>query len=80
LSVNELIFLYRTSGTSDSKGVKMRAYLIVEGKDAKTAQWFYADYSWQALDEAKSYGFDEIVGFCVVKTMEVDQVSFECME
>ncbi len=55
-------------------------YLIVEGKDAKTAQWFYADYSWQALDEAKSHGFDEIVGFCVVKTMEVDQVSFECME
>ena len=58
----------------------MRAFLIVEGTDAKTAEWFYADYSWQALDEAKSHGFNEIVGFRVVKTMEVDQVSIECME
>ena len=58
----------------------MKAFLIVEGKDAKTAEWFYADYSWQALDAAKAAGFNEMVGFAVVKTLNADEVSFECVE
>ncbi len=54
----------------------MNAYLIVQGKDPKTAEWFYARTSWQALDAAKADGFDETVGFAVVRTLPVDSVSF----
>jgi len=57
-----------------------KAFLIVESTDAKTAEWFFADYSWQALDAAKAAGFNEMVGFAVVKTMDANQVSFECFE
>ena len=55
----------------------MKAYLIVEGNDPKTAEWFYADASWQALDAAKAAGFCETVGFAVVKTMNPEQMSFD---
>lgn len=55
----------------------MKAYLIVEGNDPKTAEWFYADASWKALDSAKATGFSETVGFAVVKTMNPEQMSFE---
>jgi hypothetical protein len=57
-----------------------KAFLIVENNDSKTAEWFYADASWQALDAAKANGFNEMIGFAIVKTMDVDQVSFECFE
>ena len=50
------------------------AFLIIEAKDPKTAQWFYAKYSWQALDQAKRDGFDEIKGFEIVKTLPADVV------
>jgi hypothetical protein len=53
----------------------MKAFLIVEGNNPKTAEWFYADYSWQALDAAKAAGFSETVGFAVVKTLRADEVS-----
>ena len=52
----------------------MNAYLIVEAKDPKTAQWFYSDVSWKALDAAKACGFDEIKGFEIIKTMPADEV------
>ena len=52
-----------------------QAFLIVEGNDPKTAEWFYADASWKALDAAKAAGFSETVGFAVVKTMRVDEMS-----
>jgi hypothetical protein len=55
----------------------MKAFLIVEGGDPKTAEWFYADYSWQALDAAKAAGYSESVGFAIVKTMNPEQMSFE---
>lgn len=55
----------------------MNAYLIVEGKCAKTAEWFYADASWKALDAAKAAGFDEAVGFEVVRTLPADVVCVE---
>jgi hypothetical protein len=55
-----------------------KAFLIVEGKDPKTAEWYYADASWQALDAAKADGFNEMIGFAVVKTLNADEVSFEC--
>ena len=55
----------------------MKAYLIVEGNDPKTAEWFYADASWKALDAAKAAGFSETVGFAVVKTMNPEQMSFD---
>ena len=55
----------------------MKAYLIIEGNDPKTAEWFYADASWKALDAAKASGFSETVGFAVVKTMNLEQMSFE---
>jgi len=54
----------------------MKAYLIVEGNDPKTAKWFYADASWKALDAAKAAGYSETIGFAVVKTMNPEQVSF----
>jgi len=54
----------------------MKAYLIVEGNDPKTAKWFYADASWKALDAAKAAGYSETIGFAVVKTMNPKQVSF----
>ena len=57
-----------------------KAFLIVENNDPKTAEWFYADASWKALDSAKANGFNEMIGFAIVKTMDVDQVSFECFE
>ena len=57
---------------------KMKAFLIVEGNDARTAEWFYADYSWQALDAAKLAGFSEMIGFAVVKTMDASEVCVEC--
>jgi hypothetical protein len=53
----------------------MKAFLIVEGNDPKTAEWFFASYSWQALDAAKAAGFCETVGFAVVKTLRIDEVS-----
>jgi len=53
----------------------MKAFLIMEGNNPKTAEWFYADYSWQALDAAKAAGFSETVGFAVVKTLRADEVS-----
>lgn len=52
-----------------------QAYLIVEGNDPKTAEWFYADASWKALDAAKAAGFSETVGFAVVKTIPIDEMS-----
>jgi hypothetical protein len=55
----------------------MKAFLIVEGGDPKTADWFYAEASWQALDAAKAAGYSESVGFAVVKTMRVDEMSFD---
>lgn len=55
----------------------MKAYLIVEGGDPKTAEWFYADASWQALDAAKAAGFSESLGFAVVKTVNPEQMSFD---
>lgn len=55
----------------------MKAYLIVEGNNPKTAEWFYADASWQALDAAKAAGFSETVGFAVVKTMYPEQMSVD---
>lgn len=55
----------------------MKAFLIVEGNDAKTANWFYAVASWQALDAAKADGYSETVGFAVVKTMDIEEVSFD---
>ena len=55
----------------------MKAYLIVESNDPKTAEWFYADASWKALDAAKAAGFNETVGFAVVKTMNPEQMSFD---
>jgi hypothetical protein len=58
----------------------MKAFLIVEGNDAKTAEWFYAKYSWQALDAAKVGGFDETVGFSIVRTMNANEVSFICVD
>jgi hypothetical protein len=53
----------------------MKAYLIVEGGDPKTADWFYARTSWQALDAAKA-AYSETVGFAVVKTLALDEVCF----
>ena len=53
----------------------MKAFLIVEGNDPKTADWFYANYSWQALDAAKAAGYSETIGFAVVKTMRVAEMS-----
>jgi hypothetical protein len=55
----------------------MKAFLIVEGGDPKTADWFYAEASWQALDAAKAAGYSESVGFAVIKTMRVDEMSFD---
>lgn len=55
----------------------MNAYLIVEGKDAKTAEWFYADVSWKALDAAKAAGFSETAGFEVVRTLPAEAVCVE---
>jgi hypothetical protein len=55
----------------------MKAFLIVEGGDPKTADWFYAEASWQALDAAKAAGYSESVGFAVVNTMRVDEMSFD---
>jgi len=55
----------------------MKAFLIVEGGDPKTADWFYAKTSWEALDAAKAAGYSESVGFAVVKTMNPEQMSFE---
>jgi hypothetical protein len=52
----------------------MKAYLIVEGNDPKTAEWFYADASWKALDAAKAAGFDELKGFAVVFTAPAETV------
>jgi hypothetical protein len=52
----------------------MNAYLIVEAGDPKTAEWFYADASWQALDAAGRSGFDETRGFAVVLTLPADAV------
>ena len=52
----------------------MNAYLIVEAGDAATAEWFYARYSWQALDAAKAAGFDETKGFAVVRTLPAHMV------
>jgi hypothetical protein len=52
----------------------MNAYLIVEAGDPKTAEWFYADASWQALDAAGRAGFDETRGFAVVLTLPADAV------
>ena len=49
---------------------QLKAFLIVEKHDPKTAQWFYAEYSWQALDAAKASGFNECVGFEIVKTLD----------
>jgi hypothetical protein len=54
----------------------MKAFLIVEGNDPTTAEWYYARTSWQALDAAKADGFDETKGFAVVRTMHVDEVCF----
>ena len=56
----------------------MKAFLIVEGNDPKTAEWFFADAGWQALDQAKAAGFDELVGFAIVKTMSPSEVCVEC--
>ena len=53
----------------------MKAFLIMESNDSKTADWFFADYSWQALDAAKAAGYSETIGFAVVKTLRVDEVS-----
>jgi len=55
----------------------MKAFLIVEGNDPKTADWYYADASWQALDAAKADGYNEAVGFAVVKTMNIEEMSFD---
>ena len=55
----------------------MKAYLIVESNDPKTAEWFYADASWKALDAAKAAGFNETVGFAVVKTMNSKDVDIK---
>lgn len=55
----------------------MKAFLIVEGNDAKTAEWFYARTGWQALDDAKTAGFDELRGFAVVKTFSIETVEHE---
>jgi hypothetical protein len=52
----------------------MNAYLIVEADDPKTAEWFYADASWQALDAAGRAGFDETRGYKVVRTLPTDAV------
>jgi hypothetical protein len=52
----------------------MKAFLIVEAGDPKTAEWFYADASWQALDAAGRAGFDERRGFAVVLTLPADAV------
>ena len=51
-----------------------KAFLIVEGSDSRTAQWFYADAAWQALDQAGRDGFDETIGFRVVRTADADAV------
>jgi hypothetical protein len=56
----------------------VKAFLIVEGNDPKTAEWFFADASWQALDRAKAAGFNELVGFAIVKTMSPSEVCVEC--
>lgn len=50
----------------------MNAYLIIEGDDTSTAEWFYADSSWKALDAAKAAGFDETKGFRIVNTLPAD--------
>ena len=54
----------------------MKAFLIVEGNDATTAEWFFADAGWQALDAAKSGGFNELIGFAIVATLDASEVSF----
>lgn len=54
----------------------MKAFLIVEGNDATTAEWFFSDTGWQALDQAKAAGFNELIGFAIVKTMNASEVSF----
>ena len=54
----------------------MKAFLIVEGNDSRTAEWFFAYAGWQALDDAKSAGFNELVGFAIVKTLDASEVSF----
>jgi len=56
----------------------VKAFLIVEGSEPKTAEWFFADASWQALDQAKAAGFSELVGFAIVKTMNPSEVCVEC--
>jgi hypothetical protein len=56
----------------------VKAFLIVEGSDPKTAEWFFADAGWQALDQAKAAGFNELVGFAIVKTMSPSEVCVEC--
>jgi hypothetical protein len=53
----------------------MKAFLIVEGNDARTAEWFFAYAGWQALDAAKASGFNEMIGFSIVKTMDACEVS-----
>ena len=55
----------------------MKAFLIVEGSDAKTAEWFYARTGWKALDDAKNAGFDELIGFSIVKTFSIETVEHE---
>jgi len=55
----------------------MNAYLIVEGRNSKTAEWFYSDASWKALDAAKAAGFSETIGFEVVRTLPAEAVSIE---
>jgi hypothetical protein len=55
----------------------MKAFLIVEGNDVKTAEWFYARTGWKALDDAKRAGFDELIGFAIVKTFSIETVEHE---
>jgi hypothetical protein len=53
----------------------MLCFLIVENGDPKTAEFFYARTSWEALDAAGRAGFDETRGFAIIAVFPVDVVS-----
>lgn len=66
----------KTTFTTTTVNKEMKAFLIVEGGDPKTAEWYFANASWKALDAAKADGFCETKGFAVAKTLEISQMSF----
>ena len=48
----------------------MKAYFIAPRGDESAGRWFVARASWMALDEAKAAGFDELIGFKVLRSLD----------